>query len=187
MPSGLKTSASGRYFIIRVDKNFMILMSVSMISLILGRCTLTTTLAPSLSMALCTCDIDAAAMGWSSMEAKMSSMGALRSVSIICFTSLKSNGGTSSWSFSNSLAYFSVMRSGREESICANLINDGPSSAKARLRCSATVVSMISPSARSFSRLRNGISRLRLSISTTCPKPCLINTFTIWLIRFMFL
>ena len=71
---------------------------------ICGRWTLTATLVPSCRKARCTCAVEAAANGSGSKASNSSSGGAPSSSMIVTRTWSLGNGGTSSCSFSSSVA-----------------------------------------------------------------------------------
>ena len=87
-----------------------------MMSRMPGRSTLTMTSAPSLSVATCTCAMEAAASGFSSKPANASVTGLPSERSMIAFATAPSNGGTRSWSLASSTAMSGGSRSRRVES-----------------------------------------------------------------------
>ncbi|GBE03405.1 hypothetical protein BMS3Abin09_00320 [bacterium BMS3Abin09] len=188
MPWGLKYLLSGIKLSMWGTMAFNMAMSVSMTSRIPGLCILTTTFSPVLSTALCTWAIDAAATGTSSKSSNNSSRGFPSSASIILLALSEGNGGTLSWSFLNSSAYSAVIRSGLEESICANLIKEGPSSLNAILSLWGMVcLSTSFPLSNNLNLFLRGIKRWRFICSMNCPKPWRRKTLAICLIRLMFL
>ena len=110
-----------------------------MISCIPGRSTLTTTSSPLLSLAACTCAMEAAASGVSSKLKNISASGRPNARSMAPTATSLSNGGTRSWSFASSSAISTGMRSRRVDSAWPNFTKIGPSSSSARRRRSPLV------------------------------------------------
>jgi hypothetical protein len=96
-----------------------------------GRNTLTATSRPSLVTARCTCAIEAAPTGSSSICEKSVSIGRSRPCSIAALIASNGAGGRLSWSSWRSRAASSPTRSGRVASAWPNLIAAGPISWKA--------------------------------------------------------
>ncbi len=102
-----------------------------MISRMPGRNILTTTSSPPLSVAACTCAIEAAASGVSSKNAKISASGRPNVDSIVATAILPSNGGTWSCSSASSSAMSTGSKSRRVDNAWPNFTNMGPSSSSA--------------------------------------------------------
>mmetsp|Transcript_18573 Transcript_18573/g.45632 ORF Transcript_18573/g.45632 Transcript_18573/m.45632 type:complete len:226 (+) Transcript_18573:252-929(+) len=120
-------------------------------------CTLMTTWLPSRSVALCTCAIEAQAMGVSSTSLNISSRGFFSSLSIRALTSGNPRAGSESWHLPRCVTKGVGMKSCREERYCP-IFTHRPSSAtnlpyrKRALRsCAASQIAFL-PSKSSSSR-----------------------------------
>ena len=123
--------------------------------------TLTTTGSPEWSRARWTCPIEAEAIASGSNSANSSSIGRPNSASTSFRTTWGGSAGTLAWSCWNSSASRTPTRSGRVLSIWPNLMNVGPSSARAiRRRVSQGSRAMAAPP-RAFNRslAKSGPSR----------------------------
>ncbi len=100
-----------------------------------GRCTLTATVRPFGSVALCTCPIDAAATGIGSNSTNRRSIELPSSSSITRSACSNGNGRTSSCSGRSSAMMSGGTMSGRVDRSCPNFTNVGPSSSSTSRRC----------------------------------------------------
>ncbi|MNT48891.1 hypothetical protein D3C72_1857010 [compost metagenome] len=138
-----------------------------------GRSTFTATSrpwqGPPLSVAKCTCAIEALATGWCSKVSNSWSSGRPSERSMIFTATTESNGGTWSCSLASSSAISVGIRSRRVDSTWPNLTKIGPSRVSASRSRSPRGMSSLRPMVMTLTRKR--IRRLRKPESTSSSRP----------------